>query len=568
MGKKISTKILKLNTEAIKNQVIKERKKYTPTIPAYVNKIFEVDEFVQKNGKSYRLIPKNAFDGKFIVYLYGSEMCHNILDVQWEFITKLAQKTGAGLFVPMYPLAPESSCREVFEMLEMAYSNFSKGFDIEKLILLGDGSGAGLALSLSMIAWKEGMRKPDQLIMLSPALDTEYFDKKLEQEVLASVHKEHRYFHSEAMKDFLNTYWVKDYAVKTEYTSPFYEDYTDICDDVVLFSGEEDMYNCYARAFYTKAKQQGVNVRFFEFENENHNFMIHSKSYESKNAYGYLLDVINGTYENSLYDIYSIKLMSNWSKKFPEVFEDRWASKFIYENKFDFSTISTKLSEYRDAILASNCTACDEKVKRYILKFPNCTIVNVGCKLGNMFDRVDNGRIQWYSVDTHNIMSVRRAMYGEREREKNVGRSLMDFSWLEDINCKRNQGIMFVCNETLSYLNIVQVKDLIYKIWEKFPGAELVFTAETSGATFLSNRKHNNTMTTKKRKMAINDAQKTMNSWRTDFRIISEEPVTDYLGEQKELKWTTKMEMKYNKMAFSHKIIHVKLGSESFEINV
>lgn len=139
--------------------------------------------------------------------------------------------------------------------------------------------------------------------------------------------------------------------------------------------------------------------------------------------------------------------MSDWSKKYPEYFKDDWASRFIYDHKFDFTRLNPHISEYQNIRMAADASACDTLVRRFTEEFPCGTVVHMACRLDNMFGRVDNGRIQWYSVDSHNIMSVRRAMYGVREREKTIGRRLMDFSWLDEIRCKQNQGVMFVCDD-------------------------------------------------------------------------------------------------------------------------
>lgn len=565
---KISGKTLKMNTESLRYMVASERRKHHPKVPSGISKHFEIDDFFRNGYHSYRFVPKSNFQGTYIVYLYGGGMSSNISGEQWEFISKIARKTNCGLFVPIYPLAPESSCADTFNMLCTAYSNFAKGVDVKKIILLGDSSGAGLALSICMLAWQEGLRKPDKLVMLSPCLDTEFFDKDLERIIENTVDKSQRVFFNGAAKDFINKYWVKDYAVKTEYTSPFYGDYTDICDDIVLFSSVDDIFNCYSRAFYNKAKAQGINVRFFEFDEGYHDFMIYEKHAKQKKAVGYLIDVINDKFNHSLSAIYPLKLMSDWSKRYPEIIKDEWAYKFIYDNKFDFSTLKTNISEYRNVMMAKTYAACDEKVAEYIRKFPNCTVVNVGCGLDNMFERLDNGRILWYSVDTHNTMSVRRSMYGKRKREKTIGRSLLDYSWIEDINCKRNQGVIFIFNYTLTYMRIGQVKNLIEKIYNKFPGAEVVMSVSTVGATLLTNLFYGKkAILPHKKKMWINDAQKVINGWRTDYMIMSEEPVLKDLPKDFKLKPFTKISVAYNKISYNHKIIHIKLGSEAYELN-
>ena len=219
--------------------------------------------------------------------------------------------------------------------------------------------------------------------------------------------------------------------------------------------------------------------------------------------------------------------------------------------------------------MAADASACDTLVRRFTEEFPCGTVVHMACRLDNLFGRVDNGRIQWYSVDSHNIMSIRRAMYGVREREKTIGRRLMDFSWLDEIRCKQNQGVMFVCDDGFSYLNKNEVRDLIAKIRALFPGSHLVFTASSTLANATANTwKHSQTVQKrKKRKFSVNDAAQMFGAWRPDYRIIDEQPIFRYLEIPKKLGWVTKLMCRYNLIGYNHRIIHVKLGSEEYKIN-
>ncbi len=567
MQKRAPVLLYKLNKEKLKKAVLDERKKEQIKLPLYVDKDFYIDEIKEHNCICYRLRPKTDFSGTYIVYFYGSGMCKRICDEQWKFIINTAKAIGAGLFVPMYPLTPEHTCHELFDMLEPAYANFSRGNDIEKLILIGDEAGAGLALSISMLAWKNGFRKPDQLILISPSVDTEFFDKDLERKAMAVSLKKKNIMFNEAVKDFINTYWVADYGVKTEYTSPYYGDYTDLCNDVIVFSGVNDTFSCYAQALYNKAKNQGVSIRFFEFIDDCENFMIYSNSIEQKRAYNYLLDVLGQTYNNSLLNIYPLKLLSDWSRKYPDTIKDEWAVKFIYDNKFNFSGIDTNISEYKNIQMASMLNACDTKVKSFIQKYPEATIINIGCRLDNMFDRVDNGRIEWYSIDSQNMMSVRRAIYGVREREKTIGRRLSDFLWLDNIVCDRAKGVLFVCNDEFSYLGRNYLRNLFGQIRSRFPGCEMVFTISTKGANLFSNLAYKDTvLRRKKRIFYINDAHKTFGNWNIEYRVVSEEPVMRYFVREQKYKIRTNIGIIYNLITYNHKLVHLKLGSEEYKV--
>ncbi len=572
MSKSISRKKLKMDKEQLKKQVLKKRKKYYHKLPSFVEKKFDITELKDAGYKSYRMVPKKGFDGEFIIYLYGSSMCHNISTEQWKLVSDLALETGKGLYIPMYPLAPESSCRELFDMLRKSYANFSKSFDVEKIILLGDSAGAGLALSLTHLAWEDGLRKPDQLIMLSPAMDTEFFDKELESQIIENVVYEDRYFFSEGAKDFINTYWVKDYAVKTLYTSPYYEeDLTDICDDMVIFSGTYDMFNSYARNFYNRAKHQGINVRFFEFEEENHNFIVHSKSQNALMAYKYLVDVVAGTYKASLPDLLPLKRISDWTKTYPEVMKDDWTMKFIYENKKSLAGVKLPKvkSQYKSMIAMARYAACDKLVKRYIAQYPNCTVINVGCRLDNMFNRVDNGRIRWYSIDSHNTMAVRRRMYGVNARETTVGRSEGDLSWINEIECKRNQGVLFVCNDAFNFMSPNVFRLVFDTLLEKFPGCEMIFTTTTKGVAVMQNLNPGKGVFRKrKRRLSIDDAYKFFSGWNLEYRIMDEIPLKKFLEPVKDTKLLTKFSLAYNGLTLNHKIIRAKFGSEKYEMHI
>lgn len=569
MGKKISKDLLKMNKEALKKVVLSEREKYSSAIPPYISRQFQVDELIESKCKCYRIIPRDSFDGTYIVYLYGGHMCMNIRPEQWEFIYNLCDKTGTGLFVPMYPLAPEFSCGELFKMLIKAYSNFARGIDVEKIIMLGDGHGAGLALSLTLLAWEEGFRKPDKLIMLSPVLDTEFFDKKLEARLLKHGIDKNSVFYNEAVKDFLNTYWVKDYAVQTQYTSPYYCDCTDLCDDVVIFAGERELYFEYAREFYNKAKNQAVNIRFYLFDEETSDFIVNTNTEVQKTAFKYLLDVINGTYYASEIDLYPMKVISYWSKKDPDIIKDEWVDRFIHSSKYDFNRLKDSMSEYRKLLMISRIRACDELVRQFVMKYPKSTIVNVGCRLNNIFKRVDNGKINWYSVDTYNTIAVRRALFGEVDREKTIGRSIMDFSWLDEINCKRNQGVMFLFSNTLCGLNIHQVEALLSQIRDKFPSAEVVFTATSKDATIFNNLFLKKKIWSRGRiNMSIDDSETTVFGWRQDYRIMGEEPIMKYRPKTKIKKLGTKIAVKYNMITNNQKVLHLKLGREEYDVNI
>ena len=88
-------------------------KKLKSGLFAHIYREFDIDELKENGQICYRLVPKTNFSGTYIMYLYTSRLCLPMRAIEWEFITGVARECHAGLFVPMYPLAPESGWKEV-----------------------------------------------------------------------------------------------------------------------------------------------------------------------------------------------------------------------------------------------------------------------------------------------------------------------------------------------------------------------------------------------------------------------------------------------------------------------
>ena len=69
MGKKVSTKFHKMRPEDFKREIELGRKKADFKIPAFVVKQFEIDELHEEGRLCYRLVPKQGFNGTYIMYL-------------------------------------------------------------------------------------------------------------------------------------------------------------------------------------------------------------------------------------------------------------------------------------------------------------------------------------------------------------------------------------------------------------------------------------------------------------------------------------------------------------------
>jgi acetyl esterase/lipase len=100
-----------------------------------------------------------------IFYVHGGGHVTELSPLHWTFITGLVLATGWSAVVPVFPLAPSATHREVQPVLERLYRAEITG----RAAVVGDSSGGGLALALVQ-ALPADLR-PEHLVLLSPWLD-------------------------------------------------------------------------------------------------------------------------------------------------------------------------------------------------------------------------------------------------------------------------------------------------------------------------------------------------------------------------------------------------------------
>jgi O-methyltransferase involved in polyketide biosynthesis len=122
----------------------------------------------------------------------------------------------------------------------------------------------------------------------------------------------------------------------------------------------------------------------------------------------------------------------------------------------------------------------DKHVCEFLARNPNGVVVHIGCGLDTRFERVDNGRVEWFDLDMPDVIALRRKLIGnESSRYHLLAASAFDDSWFEEVSRYKPHAFMFVSEGVLPYFEEAQVKSLFLKLRNYFPGAELVCDAHT-----------------------------------------------------------------------------------------
>lgn len=182
----------------------------------------------------------------------------------------------------------------------------------------------------------------------------------------------------------------------------------------------------------------------------------------------------NTVQETLVIPLYGRKICT---KLYPNLYKDEEAIKIIAQIDYDFSLLEkqTKKLMYRFGYLevAARQNDLSIEIKDYLKTHPNASVVNLGCGLDNMGRKCDNGTCKLYNLDFEDVIKVRNQLIPTKEREENIACDLNNTEWFNKIESK--DGVVFFASGVFYYFLQDQVKELITKMSNAFPGGKIVF---------------------------------------------------------------------------------------------
>lgn len=143
------------------------------------------------------------------------------------------------------------------------------------------------------------------------------------------------------------------------------------------------------------------------------------------------------------------------------------------------------LSQYRmhghDQIaLAVRVQQFDAQIQDFLKRNPDGIVVHIGCGLDTRFERVDNGRVEWFDLDLPDVIDLRRKLIGgEGPRYHLLSCSILEEDWLAALSPFPGRALLFVAEGVFVYFSEAQVRAVLLTIRSCFAGAELICDAHT-----------------------------------------------------------------------------------------
>lgn len=258
----------------IKNEKFSQE---TAPIPSSLTSITKVTRVRLNDRDLYTVEPINHRSNKVVFYIHGGAHVGPISKYTWVLVEELVRQTGASFVVPDYPLLPDADFQSMNEYLFVSYEQTVKQNDGKSIVLMGDSSGGGMALSLAMIMRDRGDIMPEQVILLSPWLDATMSSPDLDildtKDSILGVQGLKMAAHQ-----YSGNVDLEDYRI-----SPIFGSLENL-PTLSIFIGTHDILFSDARALLARAYEEDVKINYFEYPKMFHIWIFLSSLPEAKHS--------------------------------------------------------------------------------------------------------------------------------------------------------------------------------------------------------------------------------------------------------------------------------------------
>ncbi len=166
-------------------------------------------------------------------------------------------------------------------------------------------------------------------------------------------------------------------------------------------------------------------------------------------------------------------LITLYAKSQPDnpLFFDPQAQDILNQVDYDFDQLRVP---YKTVILVcQRAKKMDMVTKDFMDDHPSGIVLQLGCGLDSRFLRVDDGRVNWYDLDMPPVIELRNQFFTESERYQMIAASVTDLEWMDEVTSD-SQPVLVIAEGLLMYLGEADVKRLVLRLQETFPGCRLI----------------------------------------------------------------------------------------------
>jgi acetyl esterase/lipase len=203
--------------------------------------------------------------GNYVLFLHGGGYINEIVRAHWRIVGYLTRNACARCVVPIYPLAPVGTAKDVVPATGELLRRLVDDAGAAKVIVVGNSAGAALALAAAQWLRDAGSRQPNGLVLISPGGD--FSITRPEQVAIAA---------RDPVNDIpgareAGRLYAGDLDVAHPYVSPLNGDFAGLA-PMLVFSGTLDLFYPDAVGIAAKARAAGVSVELHLRRDQPHNY--------------------------------------------------------------------------------------------------------------------------------------------------------------------------------------------------------------------------------------------------------------------------------------------------------
>ena len=235
------------------------------------------------NGNKMYKLTKSEKSDYIILYLHGGAYINDALVYHWKLCDKLTQELNAEVIVPIYPLAPQSTYKETFDMLTRLYADILDDADVP-ITMMGDSAGGGLTVAFCEYLNEIGLRQPDNMILLSPWLDI-----SMSNSAMAELEKSDPMLSADGLVE-IGKLWAGELPLDDYRISPIFGDFSAL-KNITMFVGTREILYPDITQFYAMLQREGIPSTLYIGEGLNHDYPLFPIP-EAKTAFEQICDAV------------------------------------------------------------------------------------------------------------------------------------------------------------------------------------------------------------------------------------------------------------------------------------
>ncbi len=230
-------------------------------------KYFIINEFMVMNHSIITLKPKVKINKIHVLFFHGGAYVLQGSAMHLKLIKNIALEANCKVSYIDYPLAPENTYVQTFEMVQKSYNQLIEKYPDDDFMLMGDSAGGGLVLAFAQKLVNVNVSKlPLKIILFSPWIELSMLNPLIKQQELKD-----KILPLNGLKYAARKY-AGDADLNNYLLSPINGNFDGLPPTVVFYGTEELFYPDIERL---KEKTKDLeNFKFYKFEGMQHDWVI------------------------------------------------------------------------------------------------------------------------------------------------------------------------------------------------------------------------------------------------------------------------------------------------------